>query len=293
MPPKILDAYLAPALALIRRDLGFVVSERDAIRRINLDRDLLRIPSDVTGTAIIEAMQEAGSLTPIELAADPYAGLKRLGSSGHDLFDIARSLRSPSAYFSHGTAVFLNGLTNDIPTTLYLNLEQTPKPAPTGPLTQHGIDRAFASLARESAMTYRCDLGQITILSGKNTGNAEVGTARTIAGREVATTKLERTLLDIAVRPNYAGGIFKVAQAYEEAVRRGISSNALVSCLERLGHRYPYHQAVGFLLERAGATDMVLDRLRAYPRDFDFYLHNRIANPVYVEAWRLYVPSGL
>lgn len=55
-----MPVYFAPALGLLRRDLGFVLSERDAVRRIHLDRELPRIPTDVTRTAILEALRATG-----------------------------------------------------------------------------------------------------------------------------------------------------------------------------------------------------------------------------------------
>jgi predicted transcriptional regulator of viral defense system len=47
-------------------------------------------------------------------------------------------------------------------------------------------------------------------LSGKNTNRLEVSQLRDPQGQLVDATKLERTLIDIAVRPAYAGGVFEV-----------------------------------------------------------------------------------
>jgi hypothetical protein len=44
--------------------------------------------------------------------------------------DIAATLR-PSAYFSHSTAAYLNGLTAHLPTARFLDLEQSRKPKPS------------------------------------------------------------------------------------------------------------------------------------------------------------------
>ncbi len=65
-------------------------------------------------------------------------------------------------------------------------------------------------------------------------------------------TSLERTLIDITVRPNYAGGAFAVLDAYRQAIERNlISSNKLVVVFNSIPFIYPYHQAIGFYLERA------------------------------------------
>lgn len=283
--------YLARAEAAIVAEFGHVVSIREAVRLLSGRRAELKLPE--SATSVVERLEETGRCQRIAIDGSPYASLERLAFADYDLFDVGRSLRSDAAYFSHGTAVFLNGLTTDIPTLLYLNREQTPKPVPRGALTQSGIDRAFSSKARRTSLVYRCDRGQIAILSGKNTGNFEVGTATTPALATVATTKVERTLIDIAVRPDYAGGPFKVRDAYAEAVRRGLSTNTLIATLRRIDHKYPYHQAIGLYLERAGASGAVLDRLHQIPAELDFYLTHRIEDPEYVPEWKIYIPRGL
>jgi hypothetical protein len=53
----------------------------------------------------------------------------------------------PEGYFSHYTALQLHGLTQQIPKTIYLNIEQQ-LAGGGGKLTQAGIDRAFKSKPR-------------------------------------------------------------------------------------------------------------------------------------------------
>ena len=63
-------------------------------------------------------------------------------------------------------------------------------------------------------------------------------------------TDLERTLIDITVRPNYAGGAKAVLSAYRQA-RGRISVDKLLTFLKRFDYVYPYHQAIGFYLEKS------------------------------------------
>jgi hypothetical protein len=66
-----------------------------------------------------------------------------------------------------------------------------------------------------------------------------------------------------------------------------------VATLKKLGHLYPYHQAIGFHLERAGYSGPALDLLRGMGFDFDFYLTHRMEDRDYSKQWRLYYPRGL
>ena len=104
--------------------------------------------------------------------------------------------------------------------------------------------------------------------------------------------KLTEPFIDIVVRPAYAGGINQVADAYKQAVAR-IDVDHLIKLLKKMDYVYPYHQSIGFLLERAGAAENECRRLTQLGTQFDFYLDYKIKNPAYSKKWRLYYPPLL
>jgi predicted transcriptional regulator of viral defense system len=108
---------------------------------------------------------------------------------------------------------------------------------------------------------------------------------------EVRVTDLERTLIDISVRPAYSGGVFEVRKAFSFALEQ-VSVNRLSAMLQKMRFVYPYHQAIGYYLERAGAKESVLSLLRQLPMDFDFFLAHEMGQTEYVKEWRLHVPKG-
>jgi hypothetical protein len=207
------------------------------------------------------------------------------------VFEVASTMRGGS-YLSHASAVFLHGLTQQIPRTVYINKEQTPKPRPTGKLTQEGIDRAFSSSPRTSNYMFIYDNTRFVLISGKNTSNLEVSDFADSNGVTVKVTKLERTLIDIVVRPNYSGGVFEVLEAYRGA-REHASISTLLATLKKLDYIYPYHQAIGFYMERAGYPESMLARVDRLPRRHNFYLGHRTANLQYDPKWRIYYPAEL
>ena len=105
-------------------------------------------------------------------------------------------------------------------------------------------------------------------------------------------TNVERTLIDITVRPVYSGGVSEVLKAFTLA-REHISVNRLAAMLKKLAFIYPYHQVVGFYLERAGYRSSSLDLFRSMPREFDFYLEHNLKEKTYVKEWRLFIPKWL
>jgi predicted transcriptional regulator of viral defense system len=113
-------------------------------------------------------------------------------------------------------------------------------------------------------------------------------------GVPLDVTGIERTLIDIAVRPVYAGGVFEVLRAYQLAASR-VSVNRLAALLRKLDYVYPYHQAVGFYLDKAGVYGSEqLAMLREIPMEFDFHLVHEMApdDTEYSEKWRLFYPKG-
>jgi len=98
------------------------------------------------------------------------------------------------------------------------------------------------------------------------------------------------------VRPGYAGGARRVLDAYRSALARndaGMLIDELTETLNALSHVYPYHQAVGFYVEKAGADEAVTAPLGARGLLYDFYLDYAMESPRHDSKWRVYYPAGL
>lgn len=208
-------------------------------------------------------------------------------------YELGLSIREKS-YLSHGSAAFLHGLNDQLPSVVYVNREQTPKPEPKGSLVQANVDRAFGHPQRTSKYVFSLEgtNTSFTLLSGKNTDNYGVVDVQDPMGRAVSCTNLERTLVDIVVRPSYAGGVAQVLESYETA-RDRVSVEKLVETLETLQHFYPYHQAIGFYMERAGYTKKQMEPLRKLPVEIDFYLVHAMKRTDFNSSWRIHYPKGL
>ncbi len=192
-------------------------------------------------------------------------------------------------YLSHGTAAKLHGLTRRNAETVYLNIEQSPKPAQPGRMTQETIDLAFSRQQRTSNLIYDAGDASITIIAGKNTKQFGVQDMQSSSGVTLRVTSLERTLIDIVVRPAYASGALHLLPAYRAAQDRTSIEN-LMATLKKLDYAYPYHQAIGFLMSKAGYSDRACAALAALPIRHDFYLAHGMLDPRYDKRWRLYYP---
>ena len=199
-----------------------------------------------------------------------------------------------NAYFSHYTAMSAHGLTEQTPTSIYLTAERASPSTSKSELTQEGIDLAFSSAPRITENVCTNKDKRIYLLNGAHTKMlgvvAQDLTAEDGSKVRAKMTDLERTLIDAAVRPAYSGGVFEVAKAFANALDR-VSVNKLAAMLGKLSFTYPFHQAIGFYLERADYKANQLDLLRQ-SMQFDFYLSHQMGKTRYVKEWRLHVPDG-
>lgn len=200
-----------------------------------------------------------------------------------------------NSYFSFYSALFLHGLTLQIPKTFYLNYERS-EPTTTisdNTISQDAIDTAFNKPQRKSNYIYKFYNKKIIITNGKFTNRLGVQLIQILhkENKKCYCTDLERTLIDVSVRPVYSGGVFEVLEAYRKAKGK-VDVLRIKEYLDALNYIYPYEQIIGFYLEKAQyeKDDVEIFNIE---KPFDFYLTYGMRNRVYSEKWKLYYPKGM
>ncbi len=248
-----------------------------------------QLPDRMSVEEFLEYLVKRTDMRKLQLEGEaPHRDL--YGWQDPSQYGVALALR-PGSYLSHGTAVFLHGLTDQVPATIYANKEQRPKNQPQRDLTQEAIDKALSRPQRQSKNILRYNKWRIVLLNGKFTDRLEVAQLGGLSEESLEVTKVERTLIDIAVRPAYAGGVQQILEAYRRAKEK-MSTNVLMATLRKLEYSYPYHQAIGFYMERAGYEPQRYERLTSFGIYYDFYLVHGMRETDYSSKWRLYFPKG-
>lgn len=290
MPPK-------SRLPQIQDEIAeyFGEQQRRVYRRSDFERILLEkskswaLPDSTTANKFLAFLIRSNTLREERLNFS-YRPVTRYTWGEVGVWPIVQSINA-EGYFSHYSAVQFHGLTEQLPKSVYFNQEQS-LTGGGGQLTQQGLDIAFRGKCRVTNNVAPFRDQTIYLLNGRNTGRLGVIPATTSAGDAIQVTGIERTLIDIVVRPVYSGGIFEVAKAF--ALARGrFSVNKLVAMLKQSNFTYPYHQSIGYLMERSGAYKPAqLDLLRELPMEYDFYLDYGLKNRDYDLRWKLFIPKG-
>ena len=179
-PPKI-QAATPAVLHFFAKAKKRVFHLPDLSKILAENRDVWNLSASTTPEKLVELLSTKGDLREIQITpSDAYPNARkyiRYSWGPISPFSVGLSMRKGS-YLSHGTAVFLRGLSDQLPRRIiYVNQEQSPKPQPDpASLTQQSIAKAFSRKQRQSTFVYHCQESDFLILSGKNTGELEVGT---------------------------------------------------------------------------------------------------------------------
>ena len=249
------------------------------------------LPRSMTPQPFVEMLLSTTKLRKLKLHSSDYPALLRYSwGKNASPVSVAVSVKN-GAFFSHASAMWIHGLNRDHK-NIFVNKEQSEKRPNSGQLSQEAIHRAFRNQQRRSRLAYKYRDSAITVLSGKYTGRLEIEVAKAPSGEDIHVTSLERTLVDITVRPVYAGGVPAVLEAFRLARNRA-SVQKLVKFLTKLNYTYPYHQSIGFYLKRAGYSEQEQQIAKTKGLQFDFYLCHGLKDPLFDQDWRIFFPRTL
>jgi len=268
----------------------FAFRELSAI--LDTYKKIWQLPKNITTFEFVEFLSKNKILKYVTIDF-PYRKTSRYISSNKlSFFEILLGMNKNS-YFTHTTALFFHNLIPSLPRIIYLNVEQKEHKTYSQTLEQSKIDFAFSNSQRISKNTAKFQQHNICLLNGKFTNKLGVIKIKKAKIGTIDVTDIERTLIDLAVRPIYGGGVKNVLNAYKKAKNK-LSIEKLVDTLIKLDYIYPYHQAIGFYLELSNVCKKsYLDLFKNLGLKYNFYLTHNMTKTNYSKEWQLYYPAEL
>ena len=256
------------------------------------NRDSWKIASYRTAKHFFKYLENSGILKLKTLKHQSTGSIKTiLSKSNANYYDIALTIKK-DGYLSNYTAMSIHQLTLQIPKSIYISFMKSDDGRSNSSdvtLSQNSIDQAFAKPQRITSEVYKSEIDNYRLFFiQKGYSEKEIGLE---SNQGITYTDLERTLIDIALRPAYSGGVFEVLEAYVNA-REVIDTNKLYNYLNQLNYIYPYHQLIGFYLEKANYEEERYLMFYENISSLKFYLTYNISNKQYDEKWKIYFPKG-
>ncbi len=241
----------------------------------------------------INFLEKSNILKMIKLKHQTTSSIKKiLIEPNANYFNIGLTIKK-DGYLSNYTAMQIHNLTLQIPKSIYVS---HPKVESRNSLknnniniSQDSIDKAFTKPQRITSEVYKSEIDNYRLLfiqKGYTENNIGI-----INNNGIRYTDLERTLIDIAIRPAYSGGVFEVLEAFINA-REHIDINKLNNYLSELNYIYPFHQLLGFYMDKANYDSKKISILFNQVSKYKFYLTYNMSNKEYDEKWKIYYPKG-
>jgi len=285
MPGKIpLVQKLPRYLATLRQS---VYSEQEISQLIEDYAKAINDPCDAASEIYLQYLVEKGAIRQIVITGERRNMKRYLAKTDISLAEIACSLQS-GGYLSHLAAAYIHQLTNCEPTVICVSKEGSKRETDSEDLDQEDIDAAFQKAQRQSSAHVQWENHHFQLLSGSYADGAGIEQRKSFS-----LTSIERTLIDLTVRPTYGLGAANILEIYEKAIPT-LHMDNIFALLEILAYRYPYHQSIGFYLSQAGYSNQKeLNRLRKMGMKHAFYLDYEMTDPVYSDEWNIYFPQAL
>ena len=203
-----------------------------------------------------------------------------------------------NSFLSHFTALYFHQLTLESPKKIYVSFEEPPrkrKAKQAVTLSQKAIDEAFSKPIKQSKNIMEIDGHKVQFILRRHSNLIGI-IKREISKELVSLANLERTLIEAVVRPEYCGGINEVVNVFKLIYNRRLSAQKFLQIYNALGFIYPYHQAIGFLLEKTNNVNIkLIQELYNMPKPFKFYLVHNIPKEElnFDPKWKIYYPRFL
>ncbi len=215
-----------------------------------------------------------------------------------DLVDLAFAFFDTS-YLSFATALFFHGLTEQVVKSFYVSKER-PTPRKNNKKVMLNNDTLRTEFLKPARKTQNiCQYMGYTyyLVERGYAGYAGVVSKEIVFNKKKLVKQisgLERTLIDCAINPHYAGGLSELIKAFYLA-KGNIKYQKLFDIYHSMSLIYPYWQRIGVILENV-VSKQGAQTWKDYfgkPKN-DFYIDKEYRSSwEFDNSWQIHYPKGI
>jgi len=199
-------------------------------------------------------------------------------------------------FISHYSAMYYYKLTYNEPKNFYITQEVF-NPPYKKELSQEDIFRGMTKKYKETNVFASNKEFKIYKIHGIKTNNFGLKRIK-INNFSTLISSIERLMLEMIIRPNLCGGINEVINAYKVICsdhKNEINVEKIKILMRKMNLKYPYHQAIGFLLEQFNCNYKKLYTPDTFNNYFFLFKTqtNELNNLIVNKKWKIYIPREL
>jgi predicted transcriptional regulator of viral defense system len=274
-PPVFSDSYLKKRISEF--DQAFIMSPRQKTKIKKMCK-LIPIEWNLKRETILFSFKESMDFSPLQFV----------------------SALQPKIFLSHLSALYVLGLTDQSPSSIYCSTERVNKKKEPNAKVEISENLLRQKMTKGYKMTNRYFVyndSKVYIIEKnplKSFGVKEIFFAFSESEQNnILVTDYERTFIDSVVNPNYSGGLFNVLKSFDNAI---LDISKLYDYYQLNNFTYPYWQSIGFILDRLNRPDAgeKWEKKFLNHKKIDFYLSkNYRLDWVKSKKWKIFYPGAI
>ena len=188
------------------------------------------------------------------------------------------------AFLSMSSSLNYQGLSSYRDDFVFISQEQSPKEDYNhSKLTQEAIDNAFSKDYRRTKKVGKYNNKHIVFLEPKNTKEFGV-----IEINGIKVSSVSRALVEMVVNVQYFRNTKELISVFKK-IKSNIDIDEVFDIVEKFDFIYPYHQSIGYILEKIGFKREKLYKFKECVSKLNFYTDKKQDNYKYIAYWKMYV----
>lgn len=240
------------------------------------------IAQNISGRSFFNMLQNRLELKTYSISSEKINKVRYTLYSDINVYDFVATFEK-QGFFSMSTSLNIQGLSNEKNEFVFFSKELTPKYYnKNNEIHQEDIDQAYEKEYRYTSSIATYKNNHVIYLTPKHTGRFEV-----VRYNEYYVSSVHRAFVEMIIHVQYFKSFETVIEIFKPLKNR-LDVKRIFKVLEIFDLIYPYHQLIGFSLEKVGFYKNDLDLFKKQVSDLKFYTQKSKIKYTFDSYWNIY-----